>query len=113
MSLHLVLGELNHRATVSRHTPRDLQTRELADLGACEAIHRVGADLERKLSAIEDASFERIGFDFEVGLCAFSGGEKGFENLGKKSLADRSFDEIIVGWSTTNLVVGEAVKNQI
>jgi hypothetical protein len=52
--LHLVLGELDHFSSERRHTLGDLETGQLADLGSGEAVHRVRADLQGKLTTIKN-----------------------------------------------------------
>ena len=62
LGLDKLLGLLDHGAAERRHTLRDLQARQLAHLGAREAVHRVGADLQRQLTAVEHLVAERVLF---------------------------------------------------
>ena len=47
---------------------RDLQARQFSDLRTCESIHRVCADLQRELSAIQHFLLEWISRFLEVFL---------------------------------------------
>ena len=52
MLLHLLLGALDHLASVACHGGGNLEAWQLADLRAGEAVHGVGRDLESQLAAV-------------------------------------------------------------
>ena len=60
--LHFLLRLLDHHATEGGDALRDLQTGQLADRRAREAVHRVGADL----AASRQASRQRHGYHGSV-----------------------------------------------
>lgn len=66
--LHKLFSLVNHHPAKGCDTLRDLQTRQLAHLGSCEAIHRVGTDLECQLSAIQHTTSEWVCLLLQVRL---------------------------------------------